>query len=286
MQISTLVLTAYAAPGLGKSSLLFTADNPLCLDFDHGAHRAQNRKDVAPCESWADVAKLTAEDLMPYSTVGIDTGGRAIEKLKLAVIAENPKNGNSAGNLSPMGWGRLSQRFGDFLALVKSAGKDVVIICHMDEKQQGDDTLERIDAQGASKNEIYKSSDAMCRIVIQQDGSRILDFDPRAGGFGKNPAQLPKIAYPHPFKKADTLAEVIRTIKDSINKMTSEQAEAVKQTEQWADDIAKAVTLDQFNKLLPAAKEAGKGIISMIAIAAKYRKYKANKETGLYEEVA
>lgn len=42
----------YGPPGIGKTSLAFTAEAPLLLDFDQGAHRAANRKDIVRVSAW------------------------------------------------------------------------------------------------------------------------------------------------------------------------------------------------------------------------------------------
>ena len=252
MNVANIVLTVYAAPGLGKSTLGFTAEDPLSLDFDKGSYRACNRRDAVPVIKWSDVESMTAEDLAPYKTIVVDTAGRALDAMGADIIGKNPKAGRG-GNLTLQGYGELKGRFTQWQSFLRSLGKDVVLICHMSEEKNGDDTMERIDAQGSSKNEIYKSSDAMCRIQVGPNGERFLNFDPREGGFGKNPAQLPKLAFPHPDKNPHFLADVIAQIKASINKMTTEQAEAVKETDVWAAAVAGASQLKEINTLVKIA---------------------------------
>ena len=77
--VDRLNVVIYGPPGIGKSSLAFTADKPLLLDFDLGGHRAANRKDIVRVESWADVANISIEDLAPFQTVVMDTAGRALD---------------------------------------------------------------------------------------------------------------------------------------------------------------------------------------------------------------
>lgn len=255
LPIDNIVLTVYAAPGLGKSSLSFTADKPLMLDFDRGAYRATTRGDSVPVSSWADVAQMTAEDLASYSTIIVDTAGRALDALAADIIASNPKAGRGDGSLTLQGFGTLKSRFAQWQAFLRSLKKDLILVCHMDEQKNGDDTLERIDAQGASRNEIYKSSDAMCRIRLDAKDARYLDFDPRQGGFGKNPAQLPKVAFPDPRQNPKVLAEVIAQIKGSINAMTAGQAEARKEEDAWQQAIEGAEDVDNFNALMNIAIE-------------------------------
>jgi hypothetical protein len=292
MPVDNIVITVYAQPGLGKSTLGFTADKPLLLDFDKGCYRAAKRGDAVPIASWQDVQEMTAEELAPFNTIIVDTAGRALDSLSQDIIASNPKAGRSDGSLTLQGFGTLKSRFSQWQAFLRSLGKDLVLICHMDEQKNGDETFERIDAQGGSKNEIYKSSDAMCRIRLDSKGGRFLDFDPQQGGFGKNPAQLPKITFPHPDQDPKTLAKVINQIKNSINKLTEQQAAAEESAQAWDEALKEAADIDQFNVLTKVAKESKerkeKGAaakINALAAEAKKRGYKANKTTGLFEEV-
>lgn len=284
MSIQNIVLTVYAAPGYGKTSLSFTADKPLLLDFDKGSYRAAKRGDSVPVASWADVQSMNADDLKPYNTIIVDTAGRALDSLAADIISQNPKAGRGDGSLTLQGFGTLKSRFAQWQGFLRSLGKDLVLVCHMAEEKAGDETIERIDAQGASKNEIYKSSDAMCRIRLDGKDQRYLDFDPRSGGFGKNPAQLPKFAFPSPTENPHLLADVIKQIKDSINKMTENQAAAVTETQQWEAAIAEADTLEKFNaQVLPMMKEKGGAFKKLAVDIAKKRGYKANKGTGQYD---
>jgi hypothetical protein len=164
--VERLNMVVYGPPGLGKTSLAFTADKPLLLDFDNGSHRAANRKDVVQVGSWQDVAGITAEDLAPFNTVIVDTAGRALDAITADIIRTDPK-GHKNGALTLPGYGVLKTRFTTFLRLLNSFGKDVVLIAHMDEQRNGDDLIERLDVQGGSKGEIYKAADAMGRLSMR-----------------------------------------------------------------------------------------------------------------------
>lgn len=280
LPVDNIVLTAYAAPGYGKSSLAFTADKPLMLDFDKGAHRAAVRKDTVQVSSWMDVSLMTAEDLAPFSTIIVDTAGRALDALTADIIANNPKAGRGDGSLTLQGFGTLKSRFAQWQAFLRSLKKDLILVCHMDEQKSGDDTQERIDAQGASRNEIYKSSDAMCRIRLDGKDQRYLDFDPRQGGFGKNPAQLPKIAFPDPRQNPRVLADVITQIKSAINRMTEEQSKA----QEWSKAIAEAKTAADFNNLVSLGRDRkhSKAMMTMLAKPAKELGLHFDKDSKLY----
>jgi hypothetical protein len=269
IRVERLNLVLYAPPGVGKTSMAFTADSPLLLDFDQGAHRAANRKDSVRVAHWTEVTDMTAEDLEAYKTLVVDTTGRALDSLTVDIIRRNPKAGRG-GALSLQGYGTLKAEFVAWLKSVNALGKDVVLIAHMDEQRNGDDIIERLDVQGGSKGEIYKAADAMGRIAIR-DGKRLLMFSPTDAAFGKNPGQLAPIEVPHPDKDPQFLAGVIQQIKDKLNALTEEQAKAHEVLEGWRGVIAQMETAAHFNEKLPAVKQAPKAAQALFADAAKHK---------------
>jgi len=177
VSVEQLTIAVYAPPGLGKTSLAFTADSPLLLDFDHGAHRSAFRKDSVKVAAWDDVTSITKKDLEPYQTIIVDTVGRALDTLTTTLIGENPKFKGYGGALSLQGYGALKSTFTTWLKTMHSFGKDVILIAHSDEQHKGDDLIERLDVQGGTKNEIYKAVDAMGRLAVVNK-TRVLNFDP------------------------------------------------------------------------------------------------------------
>lgn len=280
IRVERINLVLYGPPGIGKSSAGFTAESPLLLDFDKGAHRAANRKDAVLVSSWSDVADMTADDLAGYRTLVVDTAGRALDTLTADIIRRNPKAGRG-GALTLQGYGTLKAEFVAWLKMVNGLGLDVVLIAHMDEQRNGDEIIERLDVQGGSKGELYKAADAMGRIAIRE-GKRFLLFNPTDAAFGKNPAQLEPLAVPHPDKDPQFLSGVIQSIKDKLNAMTEEQRTAQEQLESWRVAIAKLESLDDFNGKLGDLKTAPKAAQALFAAAAVEKGYKADKKAGKY----
>lgn len=282
IRVERLNLCLYAPPGVGKSSLAFTAESPLLLDFDEGAHRAANRKDSVRAQNWSDVADLTAEDFAPYKTVIVDTAGRALDKLTADIIRRNPKAGRG-GALTLQGYGTLKAEFTAWLRMINGFGKDVVLIAHMDEQRNGDEIVERLDVQGGSKGEIYKAADAMGRIAIR-DGKRVLLFSPTDAAFGKNPGQLDPIDIPKPEMDPDFLAGVVQAIKDRLNMLTEEQATAQQVLESWRVIIAGLTDASDFNDKLAGVKEAPKAAQALFGRAAKEKGLTFDAKAGQYAE--
>lgn len=282
INVERLNVVIYGPPGIGKSSLAFTADRPLLLDFDNGAHRTINRKDAVIVSDWSDVAGITGDDLEPFKTVIVDTAGRALDVLTADIIRSNPKLGRG-GALTLQGYGELKARFTSFLKLLNSFGKDVVLIAHMDEQRNGDDLIERLDVQGGSKGEIYKAADAMGRLVIV-NGQRRLLFSPTDAAFGKNPGQLPPLDVPT-FDKpefASFLAGVIARTKDRLNELTEEQREAIAEQEWFREALPKVADVDGINGLIDRAKKAGRAVSHMLADRATELGLTFDKAKGAY----
>lgn len=280
IKVERINLCLYAPPGVGKTTLAFTADAPLLLDFDQGAHRAANRKDIVRVSGWQDVADLTAEDLADYRTIIVDTAGRGLDHLTADIIRRNPKAGRG-GALTLQGYGTLKAEFVAWLKSVNAIGKDVVLIAHMDEQRNGDDIIERLDVQGGSKGEIYKAADAMGRIAIR-DGKRVLLFSPTDAAFGKNPGQLPPMEVPHPDRDPHFLAGVIQQIKDRLNAMTEEQAAAQEVLEGWRSVIGELDTPEHFTEKYEAVKKAPKAAQALFSAAVQEKGYVFDKATKSY----
>lgn len=220
--VDRVVVNIYGGPGLGKTSLGYTADAPLLLDFDGGAYRSGNRGDTVRVESWAEVAAITPADLAGYRTVVVDTVGRALDHLSAVLIADDPKMGRRDGSLSLQGFGALKASFASWLLRLKQSGLDVVLIAHMSEQKKGDEIIERLDVQGSSKEEIHKSGDAMARLYME-NGRRILNFSPTDVGFGKNPAGFEPLAVPDFAVEPHFLAGIVERIKTKLNEESEAQ---------------------------------------------------------------
>lgn len=279
MLVERINMCIYSPPGLGKSTLAFTARDPVLLDCDKGAYRAHNRKDTVPVSAWSDIESITAADLAPYKTTILDTAGRALDYLTADIITKNPKMGRG-GALTLQGYGELKARFSAWLKMLRTLGKDVVLIAHMDEQRNGDDVIERLDVQGGSKAEIYKSVDAMGRLYIKGN-ERFLDFNPRENCFGKNPCELPVM--PVGLTNSAFLAEVIDTIKDRLNQSAEVAKEADREMQDWTIAVNDCSTAKELNDLLPEVRKASPAVRFIVQKKSRELGLTFNKQAGAYE---
>ena len=88
VKVTILKVLLYGQPGLGKTSLAFTCNAPLCLDFDKGAYRSKQRKDALDIGTWSDVVELmrTPAALAPYQTIIVDTVGRCLDEITRHIL--------------------------------------------------------------------------------------------------------------------------------------------------------------------------------------------------------
>lgn len=284
IEVKTITACIYATPGIGKTTLSFTADAPLLLDFDKGSHRAGNRGDVVEISTWNDVVDIQAADLAQYKTLVIDTAGRALDCLSATITAENPKMGRG-GALTLPGFGELKSRFIAWTKMVRGFGLDIVMISHLDEQRKGDDVLERLDMQGASKNEIYKSADLMGRIYLH-NGKRLLNFNPTDTAFGKNPAQLAVLEVPNFATVPDFLGQVIRGVKHELNKQSAVQTEVATALNEWKTKIDQLATLEDFNKFLTSPDKPDQrvhdNVKRLLSKAAKAKGFEIDRKTSQF----
>ena len=249
--VENIIGCIYGNPGTRKTSFAQTAEAPLLLDFDNGSHRAQIRKDTVRVATWGDVEAITAEEIKPFKTIIIDTIGRALDAMSTSIIAKDPKMSAGGGQLSLKGYGRLKSDFAAWLKFLRTFGADVIMVAHSDEKQEGENIIERIDAQGASKNEVYKQSDFMGRLVIRE-GKNLFLMSPSDTSFGKNPAQMPPIQVPAVLDQTTTtLGDVIHDIKKHMNRMSQEQAETSTELLAWKTRVDAATSGAKLTALIP-----------------------------------
>lgn len=289
IEVTQLVACVYALPGLGKTSLGYTCDAPLILDFDGGAYRAANRGDTVQVHTWAEVADITAKDLAGYKTLVVDTSGRALDSLTLDIINRNPKLGNG-GALTLQGYGALKAQFVSWTKMVRAFGLDVLLLAHSDEQRKGEDVIERLDMQGGSKNEVYKTADVMGRLSIR-NGKRLLNFDPSDAAFGKNPAALePDLEVPNFAVEPQFFGKLLAQIKAKINEQSAVQKEAATMLADWKAKIEEAKTLEDYNKLVPEVAGADKlvrdNVKRVLVAAGKKAGYEFDKTAKAFTKPA
>jgi len=232
IKVNSICVMVYGQPGAGKTSLSFTAESPLLLDFDRGAYRSQFRKDSVQIDTWKDVSDISASDLDGYKTVVVDTVGRLLDVLAVHIVSDNPNMRGYGGALSLQGYGALKSAYAGWLKTLLSYGKDVILIAHDKEEKSGDDLIVRPDIQGGSYGEVFKRADGVA-YLHKYGKATVLDFSPTDKWVGKNAAKFDTLTVPDFTKDALYMGGVIGKIKDALNSMSEEQVKTMAIVEDW-----------------------------------------------------
>ena len=205
-----VITTLYGMEGRGKTSLALTAPDPLLLDFDGGVHRAPNRagKDVVRVTSWDQCSSITPVEVKPYKTLILDTVGSCLDQILIYLIRREPKLG-AGGAPSQKCYGVLKSTFSLWLNSLLDHGLNIIFVAHTEERVQNDETIERIQATGASRQLVAHLTDVGGKVYMGPAGERLLTFSPTGLNFGKNPG-LPDYVVPPPGQSPNLMAEIMR----------------------------------------------------------------------------
>jgi len=249
IEVKNCAVVVYGQPGVFKTSLGFTANKPLLVDFDKGAKRALNRGDSVQVDTWADIEGITKEDLEPYETLVIDTVGRMLDALEIDIMTKNPKFAQTDGTLTLKGYGSLKKRYQVWVDTMRSYGIDVVLLAHQKEKEVNDILVARPDVQGGSYSEVFKSADQVGYAYIDA-GRRMLNFNPTDTSIGKNIINAEAYVVPNFNIEPAFLAGIIADVKEAMKTISEQGIVVQKAVAKWREAIFPAATAGEINKLI------------------------------------
>jgi hypothetical protein len=162
--------------GVGKTTFGATAPKPILADCENGTKYLGLRgikMDIAKIENWAD-AKEFLEFVKggDYETVIIDPLDEMMSKLKGAIIASNdPKLVQRDGSPTMAGWGKMKQDLKDYLKVLRDCGKHVLIIAHVEEKDNDGVLVKRPKVETKLSADIVDMVDIVGYMeVVESDG--------------------------------------------------------------------------------------------------------------------
>lgn len=136
----SILMVVYGEGGVGKTTFAATAPKPIIADCENGSKYFGLRgieADVALIENWSDTQEFLEISLTDkYDTIIIDPIGELMEKLTRHMIANaDSKLVQKDGNPTMAGWGWLKQSMRNFLKVMRDSGKNVIVIAHVQEKE-------------------------------------------------------------------------------------------------------------------------------------------------------
>lgn len=144
----SILMVVYGEGGVGKTTFAATAPRPIIADCENGSKYFGLRgieADVALVEKWDDMQEFMEVALTDnYDTVIIDPIGELMEKL-IAYMRQkaDSKLVQRDGNPTMAGWGWLKQTMRNFLKTMRDSGKHIVIVAHVQERDDDGRVIKR-----------------------------------------------------------------------------------------------------------------------------------------------
>lgn len=257
----------YSPPGIGKTSLSFTAEDPLLIAFEKGVERsyADGRKDFIQYNTWKEVK----EDLQNgsfvseikeggYKTLIIDTAGTCIQtQITSFILAQGGRlTTKNQSALSMDGWGVASSEFLLLLNTIVNLGVDVICIAH--DKGDGKEQKVELDVQGSAKGIITKNADFIAYLYADGSGQRWIDFNGSEDRTGKNPARFERMKVPMCATEGEYpvfMKKVITATKASMFGQTKLQKEAATKYDALKASVELAATAGECEALIAATND-------------------------------
>lgn len=185
----------YGQAGMGKTTFSLSSPKPLLFDFDNGVHRVNYNHlkgvDTVQISSYQDfIDVLSKEDLSPYETFVIDTGGKLLDYMGEYIIAKNPKHGRSNGMLTLQGYGERKGMFSSLIKKISIMDKHIVFVAHRQTTTEGDDTR-YVPLFGGSNYDSLVTELDLVGYMEANGRERTITFDPTSRNDGKNTCNLP-----------------------------------------------------------------------------------------------
>lgn len=279
-----VVMLVYGVPGVGKTSLANTAENPVLVDCDRGADRAVFRKDTLVCSKWEDIT-AEKETFKEYKTVIIDTAKACLDDF-LADYAMRVDDASKKNKLKLFGY--IGDEFKRFVAYLRSINVDLIILAHAAEDKDGDDRIFYPSVTGQSKDLVQRIADQIGFLSYGADNSRVLNFQKNHRIVAKDTARLGNIIIPDANDPAyaAAMANIIAEVKKRIQERTNAQNEAlgaIKAAEEAIGAVKDAATADAALAAINACPKADiTALKKKLAPRLKELGLKLDKETGKF----
>lgn len=258
-------------PGIGKTTLGLSAPKPLLIDTDFGANRIIDRlqTDCIQPNTYQELLNdLTVENLKDYESIVVDTGGKLLDLMKVHAIKLDSKNSKKDGSLSLQGYGTVGQLFKDFVYNIHYVlKKHLVIIFHVVEDKQDEETKLRILVEGSTKNTIWQEMD-IGGFIEKRNGKREIGFEPCERYFAKRTQGI-KAKYLIPELadgvSGDFLTKLFAEMDNYTKEVGTKMQEERKQCEELVkkySEIISNMTVENVNDVMELIKSIDNHILT------------------------
>lgn len=261
-----VIITIYGKEGVGKTSLVNTAKNPLLIDCDRGADRSLNRPDVLYARSWEDIL-TEMETFKQYDTIVIDTPKTMLDDFLMEFVV---RTDYTCAKNTQKAYGAIGLEFKKFINYVRAINKDIIFVMHTQEDKDGDVNKFSPKCTGQSKDLILQISDQVGFFSLANN-ERTIFFEPTDRTVGKNVARFSNIQVPNETDASypKFMDGLVNSVKKSILQKSEAQADALKKAVEIEDSILTCETAECANAIFKDMKSLPK--IQKTALAVKFK---------------
>ena len=236
-----IIMIISGLPGVGKTTVAFSAPDVLLIDTDNGVKRVapQHRKDAAVCQTYEELlADMKTPEFAKYKTVAIDTTGAFIELLKDWAMRNNPSANKKGGGISQQGFGIVKSEFLRFSSELKKT-HNVIYIFHTSKgKDQEGNAVYDLMCEGAAREIVWQPADLGAYMqIIGND--RYLCFTPTQSYSAKSSYGIKGMIKIPELKEGETngfISQLFEKVKENMAKEKEAFAPLQKQYEKVMAD--------------------------------------------------
>ncbi len=243
LMVTSLKVLVYGEPGVGKTSVASTAEAPILLDFDKGAYRTPFRSDVMEVSNFLEIFSIS-QHLKDYKTIIIDTVDTFLDFIGSHILQDDPRLAKNKLQF----YGRLKDEFTNVMKVFSAQNKDIIMISHLKEKEEGDLRIKRPAITGGSYDKVLQVAD-LVGFMYMSNTNRVINFNPTDTSVGKNSANLDLVTVPNLNNSPAFFKELIQQVKQALNIAIQNEKKAVGIVKEFKAIIEDA-DLEVLNSLL------------------------------------
>lgn len=245
-----IIMIISGLPGVGKTTVAFSAPDVLLIDTDNGVKRVnpQHRKDASVCQTYEELlSDMKTPEFAQYKTVAIDTTGAFIELLKDWAMRNNPSANKKGGGISQQGFGIVKSEFLRFSAELKRTHNVIYIFHTSKSKDQEGNFIYDLMCEGAAREIVWQPADLGAYMQIVGN-DRYLCFTPTQSysaksSYGiKGMIKIPELKEGEPNEFITQLFEKVKKNMAEENKAFAPQKEAYEKVMEDGRQILETIT--------------------------------------------
>ena len=282
-----VVIVIYGEPGIGKTSLFNTCEEPLLIDFDRGVDRSIMRQDTLLVNKWEDVQAEKAGTFNNYKTIGIDTAKAALDDFLMSYVI---KLDYAAAKNKLKAYGAIGDEFKLFVNNRRADNAELVIIAHAKDEKEGDIIKKIPDVTGQSYNLLLRIADQV-GYMRTINNKRSIQWEPTDSTIGKNVARLPVTEIPNETDPAfkTYMAHIIQNVKEAISQMSESQKEALEKVAKFQYEVSVCTEPEDLTSLLTIINELPQtyslALRKLVADRSRELGFVVNRNTKAFENV-